>query len=475
MSGPAPSTTRPDVTDPAQGTLPFAPVLGQSLGAAMPASMALTIPFTLTAVAGRGAWLCVVIAGALVWLVNRALFQFSSRVASAGSLSSYVALGLGPVGGLIAAVSLVIGYGMLASWCIVRSAITATELLDPSRAPGSVGVRELLVALVFTAACGAALALSTRVSLLVTLAAASTALLAVLALVVTSVARAGVPAAMTLTLEGAEPAGIARGVVLAVACLVGFSAATSLSAEAARPHASVPRATSVALAVVVATLFVSALFGPAPVDGVGSMLQWFPPGANHDASVAIVRAVRLLSYVGCVLAVWAALARLTLSLARDGALPARLGATHARRGTPTAAVGAATAMVLGPSAVAFLVAPDERTVVTVLGESSTAALLIAFTLTCLAATPFLQRRGALRRRTAVLHAAGATAMLAVLLAMTVQPWGGEGHTTMATTLACAAGGAVWAASLDRRRPWALTRLGSHDDRDALTADEVTDR
>ncbi|KAA1424542.1 amino acid permease [Mumia zhuanghuii] len=473
MSSPARLRTRSGFDGLDRRSLPFTPVLGQSLGAAMPASMALTIPFTLTAVAGNGAWLCVVIAGVLLWLVNRALCQFSTRVAAAGSMYSYAVLGLGPVGGMVAAVAMLVGYGLLGSWCLVRAAITTTELLAPARPPGAVGVAEMLVAIILTGACAAVLLIGVRLSTRVTLVAASVSFLALVGLLITAVAHSGLPTLARFSLEHAEPAGMAHGVVLSVAYLVGFGCATSLSAETATPFASVPRATSTALVVVVATCLTSTILGPTPVDGIGSILQWFPPEANHDMAVTVVRAVRLLCYAGCVVAVATALSRLVLTLAREGALPMRLGATHPRFRTPTGAIGVSAALVLGPAAVALLALPDERAIVRLLGDASTVALLTAYTLTCLAATSFLQRIDELRRSDVVTNALGAAAMLAVLVAMTVEPWGGESHTAVLTTLVCATGGVLWSVTLEQRRPWALTKLGLYDETLAGDAYDLT--
>ena len=114
-------------------SLPFRSVLAQSLAGAMPAAMALSSPVILTRVVGPGAWLSVLLAGTVLMLVNACLCQFSTRVATSGSLFSFAAQGLGPFGSLLVAVSMFLAYGTLAGYGLAQSAVFTSRMThDPA-------------------------------------------------------------------------------------------------------------------------------------------------------------------------------------------------------------------------------------------------------------------------------------------------------------------------------------------------------
>ncbi|TNC24939.1 APC family permease [Amycolatopsis alkalitolerans] len=266
--------------------------------------------------------------------------------------------------------------------------------------------------------------------------------------------------------------GIAAGVLPALGAFIGFEAATSFGVEARRPFQSVPRAMQWTAALCGVLYLVAAY-----TQTVG--LRSVPGGlaAQHEPVAVLAAAQHLpwLSYLldfgiaasffACATTVSNALARLLLSMGREGILPRRLGATHPRFRTPHVAV-LSTIPAIALAAAVLLSAgipPDQlfTTLVNVAGFG----YLIAYLLVCVAAPAFLYRIGELTRG-AVAAAAVAAALLAALTLFTMSTVDGPYPLVFAVLAAC---GLAWFGWL--RRPRRLAAIGIYDE---TTATDLLD-
>ena len=144
-------------------------VLAQSVAAIAPSAVMATGPALIVLSAGAGTWLSYLFATITVLLIGYCVTQFSTRIASAGSLYSYVASSIGPIPAFAAGWGLVIGYAMIAIVGVAGFGIYGGSLLSGLGIPGeSTAVLLVLFAVGAVAAVAFAsygIKLSTRVSL----------------------------------------------------------------------------------------------------------------------------------------------------------------------------------------------------------------------------------------------------------------------------------------------------------------------
>ena len=90
--------------------LSFAQVLGQSVSAVAPSAVMVTLPALVIPAAGRWTLAVFVVTALLMAAVGYCVGQFSTRMVAVSGLYSYTVKGLGPLPGIGAGWSLVIGY-----------------------------------------------------------------------------------------------------------------------------------------------------------------------------------------------------------------------------------------------------------------------------------------------------------------------------------------------------------------------------
>ncbi|GAA1905638.1 APC family permease [Williamsia serinedens] len=440
-----------------------AEVTAQSVSVMAPCAAGATVPLLI---AESGATLVgsIVVAVFLAGLVSRVLTEFASRLAAPGALYTYAAKGLGPAAGFATAAAMILGYGALAMFTLTESATYLLRVVGVDRPPTAV-----LVAAIVTIGAGSSVVLlrgiraSARVSLVVEVVAVT--ILVVVAVTVVVTVRGGVDLSV-LAAAPTGPTDFATGVALATCALIGFESAASLSVEARAPLRSVPSAIrgslvfgAVVVLVVAVAQDVARGSGTSPGDGNLDVLVarvadgWFAPVVDLGV---------VASFLACTLACVTALARLLLSLSREGLLPGRVGSTHVRFKTPVAAITAAMTVIVAVPVTIAACGVGLRPMVGSLAAAPVIGFITSYVIVSVAAPFFLHRVGELRAR-AVLVAAGAALSFGfvgiVFVGATVDSaWGMGAIGALVWFLAAAAIYVV----LRLRRPRRLAGIGVHD-------------
>ncbi|MFC6342936.1 APC family permease, partial [Nocardioides hankookensis] len=448
-------------------SLPFGSVLAQSLAGAMPAAMALSTPALLSRVVGPGAWVSVLLAGTVLALVNACVCQFSTRVAASGSLFSFAAQGLGGFGALVVAVSMFLSYSTLAGWALAQSAVFTSRMTHDRASGDEFGQwTYVLVIAGFALVCLLVMSIGVRRAGRITLSVEAFTLLVLVGLLVAAAVERGGIGTSALSLEGADPERILRGTLSMFSIFFCFKSAASLGAETAQPFKYVPRATSTALLMMtglslVAVLVVTPTGAELPRGSGGSTAFWLPSG-THDHVDQLTRLMRLLCNLGCVLAVWASLARLVFSCARSGLLPRRFGRTHPSLRTPIPALVLTGVLVVGPALVWTVFSSDIREVEHLLVSASDIGFFLMYAVTCAAIPPFLRRIDETFTGAVVVARLGVAAIsVAVVLTIWYEHRDGE-VVSLLTLTGLVAVAAVWSA-IARRRGLGPADFRVHDE------------
>ena len=109
--------------------LSFAQVLGQSVSAVAPSAVMVTLPALVIPAAGRSPLVVFVVTALLMAAVGYCIGQFSTRMVAVSGLYSYTVEGLGPVPGIVAGWSAVIGYAAAAMASTLGAASYLAALL----------------------------------------------------------------------------------------------------------------------------------------------------------------------------------------------------------------------------------------------------------------------------------------------------------------------------------------------------------
>ena len=445
-------------------SLGFGDVLAQSVSAIAPCAAAATVPGLLALYSGdAGLWAALI--GVLLTLLAAATInQFTKRIATAGSLYTFTAKGLGPTAAFASGVSLILGYGFISMYAFANIGFHLSNLLGTTHG--------LLVPLLCVIACGAlctvimarGIRLSARVSLLVE----SVAVAVLVALVVVLfVGQGSRPISWELIAPRHVSLGqLVAGVVIAITAFVGFESAASLSVEARRPFATVPRVLTwspiaAGLLVLAATSVQTTGFRAAdvalgedvtPVDALSAYygVGWIAP--ILDSGVAA-------SFFACALASSTALVRVLLAMGIDGVIPAAVGRTHPRFKTPHIAIYAAMPVLTLVPIVLLLAGATSKQAIGILLVVSAGGYVLAYTLVCAAAVFFLRRIGELTTWPAI-GAAGAVACLGGCLVVYLSTESNSPRSAgVWLFLCCLALALAW---FVRARLRLATRIGTHD-------------
>jgi amino acid transporter len=376
----------------ARRTVGFFDVLGQSVAALAPSAAATTIPMLTFAVAGGGSAVAVLISGIVALGVAASVNVFAQRVAAAGSIYTFVSLGLGPRASLVSGASMLLGYGLIA----VFELFAAAHFIGHALSGGPV------VTLVLGALLGAGLLavllggirLSTRLMLLIEAVTVAT-LVVVVAVLLTALPfdpRALLPSAVGLDR-------IVLGVVVTMSAFVGFESAAALGVEARRPFATIPRvllwtvAGSAAVFVFVAVAGLVAA-GALGFDQISGDLPFDAVAQLYGAGWAAIVLDLLVgfSFFAAAVAATTAFVRILFSMSREGMLPTALGRTTRRRGVPAIATLACVPLVLTP-VILRAAGMDLRGAMDTVVVAAVAAFVLGYVLVCAAVWPFLRGIG----------------------------------------------------------------------------------
>ncbi|MGU3432590.1 APC family permease [Actinomycetes bacterium M1A6_2h] len=388
-----------------------AEVVAQSVSVMAPCAAGATVPLLIVE-SGAALVGSILTAVLLAWLVSRVLTEFSSRMAAPGALYTYAAKGLGPGAGFFTAAAMILGYGALAMFTLTESAAYALRAVGVDRPTVGMLISVLIgIAAICSVTLLRGIRWSARVSLVVE--AAAVAILLVVALVVAITVRGQIDIDHIIV----APTGVAdfaTGVALATCALIGFESAASLSVEAKRPLRSVPAAISGSLIIGAGVLLIAAVAQAAGRSAVTPT----PTGsdANLDRLVErigdgwlapIVDLGVVASFIACTLACVTALARVLLSLSREGVISPRFGGTHVRFKTPTFSIAAAMVVI---TAIPVLIALTGVELTSMAGSLATApaiGFISSYVAVSVAAPLFLYRMGESRLSVTVISAVAA--------------------------------------------------------------------
>lgn len=376
----------------ARRTVGFFDVLGQSVAALAPSAAATTIPMLTFAVAGGGSAIAVLLATAIALGVAASLNVFAKRVASAGSIYTFVSLGLGPRASLLSGAAMLLGYGLIAVFELFAAAHFVGHALGAG--PAVRGMLGIVLGALLIAVLLGGIRLSTRIMLLVE-AATVVALVAVVAVLLTALPFE--PAALLPQSVGLDR--IVLGVVVTMGAFVGFESAASLGVEARRPFATIPRvlvwtvaaAGAVFVFVAVAGLVAAGALG---FDQVARDLPFDAVAQAYGAGWAATALDLLVgvSFAAAAIAATTAFVRVLFSMSREGLLPAVLGGTHRRTGVPLGATLTCLPLALAP-VVLRAAGMDLRGAMDTVLVAAVGCFVSGYVLVCVAVPPFLRRIG----------------------------------------------------------------------------------
>ncbi len=314
----------------------MAPTAAMALNGALAASFA-----------GAAVPLAFVLAFATIGCVAFAFVTFARVYASAASVGTFCARGLGAFAGRLSTWGLLLVYALFTAGSAAEcGAFTSAALGYAGRSISWVFFAVL--ALVLCAIVGTRPA---RTSSRAMLAIESVSVLAIVVLAIAIVARGGATGNSISPFETSRDAlgGLGLATVFALLSFAGFEGAATLGEESLAPTRTIPRAL-VTSVVVSGVLYVFVAYAQTigfgtSAHGVATYAASSSPLADlalHFGGVRTAIAIAIgasISAFAATLGSATAAARLLYALARDARLPARLATVDAASGTPTFAFG----------------------------------------------------------------------------------------------------------------------------------------
>jgi len=331
---------------------------GAELAAQAIASIApsAVIAFTAAAIfagAGNGTMLSFLLATIVILCIGWCVVVFARRNASAGSLYTYVAKGLGPLGAYLAGIALLIGCWGIAAGSLGGAVSYSADLLAGFGLPTTSLAAHSTLAIVLgglaTLFTIRGIRLSARVSLVLELLSIAIILVLLVAALASSGERAWSPAQFSL--YGVPFQGVASGMVLGILGFVGFSSADALGREAKNPYRAIPRAVMWSAALV-GLLYLFSAYTQIAVLGddlatVASPLQALTERTGMpDWFTAVLNFGVAASFFAVVVAPLNVIGRIVYVMGKEGVVHEALGRTHETHLTPHRVL-----LIFGPAAI----------------------------------------------------------------------------------------------------------------------------
>lgn len=420
MNGRRPIRSSSPVAGLRRGQLSFAQVLGQSVSAVAPSAVMVTLPGLVLPAAGHATLPVFVVAALLMAAVGYCITQFSTRMVAVSGLYSYTVKGLGPVAGIAAGWSVVVGYAAAAMASTLGAAGYVAALLARLGVPDgrpTIAALAVAVGIVAWALMVRGIRLSARISLTVEVFAIAVAA-AVLVIAFTGSVAGGLDPPKQAAPESHSALGFAM--LLAITSYVGFESAGTVAREARRPFVTVSRAIRWSpLALGVLYTFAAAMQSVGTIRaGIGSVpIVLTLPDDSGPASTLLSIVMELgitASWFACVIGSSTALSRTLFAMGRETVIPARLGQAHAVYRTPHVALGVAMPVIVLVPVCYLFVAGSTRDVLVGLLAVSAHGYIGAYLLVCLAAPAFLRHIGELTRPPTLIGLSAAAVMIAVI-------------------------------------------------------------
>jgi len=388
--------------------LGFPALLAQSIALISPTMTAVLIIPLAFSNAGQGTWLAYAFGTVMLLFVVFCLNQFARRSASAGSMYTYTARGLGPATGVLSGWTLIWCYLFIGIAGLSGFAVFAAQFLSAVHLAVPPPVVLFAISAVI---CWYIAFKDIRVSSILTLVLECLSVACILSLAAIVLFKHGFTVDTTqLKLTGLSVHGLSLAVVACIFSLVGFESATTLGGEARNPLRNVPRA-------VIWSLILTGLFmvvmGYVEVFGTrhyGTSLGSIAAPLNVISRLYGVPAFRIplslgamVSFFSLTLSCLNAGARIIYPMGQHRVFPRRLGTVHPRNGTPHVAITAYIVLMFAvPAVLAIFTDP-----LTTFGDAGTLAafgFLLAYFLITIAAPRYLAKRGELRPRHLVIAA-----------------------------------------------------------------------
>lgn len=457
--------------------LSFAQVLGQSVSAVAPSAVMVTLPALVIPAAGGWALGVFVVTALLMTAVGYCIGQFATRMVAVSGLYSYTVKGLGPVPGIGAGWSLVIGYAGAAMASMLGAASYLAALLSRLGVPDgpvTVAIAAVVVGIVALLLMIRGVRLSARISLTVEVFAI---VVASPVLIIAFTRSLAAESGVTETSAHQSHSALGFALLLAITSYVGFESAGTIAREARNPFVTVTRAIRwTPLALGVLYTFAAAMQNRGIVGAGGNALPivlTLPDSSGAGSAVlsVIMELGILASWFACVIGSTTALSRTLFAMGREGVVGERVGRAHPGFRTPHVALCTVMPFIVAVPVVYLFVVGSSREVLIGLLAISAHGYVGAYLLVCLATPAFLRRIGELTLAPVIVGLTSAALMIAIIVwaALTV-----DSPVWIATTVYGVLIAAGYVAFVWRRRaiPDLAHRVGVFDE--TVTGDIFAD-
>ena len=421
------SPDRPPVAaEPSLGlrkrSLPFREVFAQSLAGTGPSGSLAFGPALVFASAGHGTWISYVLSLVSLLFVGWAFSTFGTRLASAGSMYTMAAEGLGPIIGVLVAWACVVAYTVIAMVVIAGSGQFFGQFLVVLGWGGadSVAFQVLLALLIGGAAVTLALR-DVKVSMRAALTLEIISIVAITAVLLATAFKHGIADSAQFKLEGVTLHGVVLGMVLALTGYVGFESAASLGQESDNPRRAVPRAIRINVLTCGTYFIIGSYIYVLGFDKMGLDITKSAAPLNDLAKGAGVSFLRYvidlgiaIGFIAVTVAALTAVSRILFNMSHEGLLPRALGEVDETHRVPQRAlvlVGVFTTGTVIVSQIAGLTPVD---ILGYYGSIATYGFIVAYLVVSLAAVGYLRRLGEFKPIHLVPSLLGAAAMATVL-------------------------------------------------------------
>jgi amino acid transporter len=403
-------------------SLPFREVFAQSLAGTGPSGSLAFGPALVFASAGHGTWISYVLSLVSLLLVGWAFAVFGTRLASAGSMYTMVAEGLGPIIGVLIAWACVVAYTVIAMVVVAGSGQFFGQFLVVLGWGGadSTAFQVLLALLIGATAVTLALR-DVKVSMRAALTLEIISIIAITAVLLATVAKHGIVDKAQFELDGVTLHGVVLGMVLALTGYVGFESAASLGQESDNPRRAVPRAIRINVLTCGTYFIIGSYVYVLGFDKLGLDITESAAPLNDLAKGAGVSGLRYvidlgiaIGFIAVTVAALTAVSRILFNMSREGLVPRALGKvdeTHRVPKTTLLVVGTFVTFTVIVSQIAGLTPVD---ILGYYGSIATYGFIVAYLVVSLAAVGYLRRLGEFKPIHLVPSLLGAAAMGAVL-------------------------------------------------------------
>ncbi|MDR2255727.1 MAG: APC family permease [Arthrobacter sp.] len=361
------------------------------------------IAFTAASIfvgAGNGTVAAFILATLVILCVGYCVVVFARRHASAGSLYTYVAKGLGPTGAYIAGWALLVGCFGIAAGSLGGSVSYMGQFLRLLGVPAEGVGADILLAIVLgglaTLFTIRGIRLSARISLVLELVSVTIILVLLVMALVWAGPQAWDPAQFSL--KDAPFQGVAAGMVLGILGFVGFSSADALGREAKNPHTAIPRAimwSAVAVGVLyvfsaytqIAVLHDDLASSASPLEDIATLIGmpgWFGPVLTFGVGA---------SFFAVVVAPLNVVGRILYVMGQEGVIHESFGRTHERHLTPHRVLLIAGPLAIVLDIVLLLMGTAPMDITVYVDTYGTYGYMVAYALVAIACVVYTRREG----------------------------------------------------------------------------------